>query len=142
MVDKFWLMSRSYNERKPETTGVKQSQWYGQQKDLKRMKEILLASITKNKIQQSIGRGRSWVYMPTELDTLIDVYVQFGPSRGYIVNERVDSLPLNPVIKQNKRSLLITIGFSLKRMWGWHLHCLRGPENPKLCDCHWQWPNH
>lgn len=37
--------------------------------------------------------------MPAELDTLIDVYVYFGPSRGYIVNERVDSLPINPVIK-------------------------------------------
>lgn len=37
--------------------------------------------------------------MFVELDILIDVYVYFGFSRGYIVNERVDSFFINFVIK-------------------------------------------
>lgn len=40
----------------------------------------------------------SMVSKPGESDTIIDVYIYSEHLRGYIVNERVDSLPLNPVI--------------------------------------------
>lgn len=64
------------------------------------MKKRLLMSLTKNKIQYSLGIPRSctipWVSKPAELDTLIDVYVYFGPSRGSMVNEGVDSLLPQP----------------------------------------------